>query len=195
LQVNSIGFLIAEDTPMIWRGPMATQALEQLIRDTRWDDLDYLVVDMPPGTGDIHLTLAQKIPVTGAIIVTTPQDIALLDARKGLKMFEKVGIPVLGLVENMAMHQCSGCGRIEHIFGDGGGVRMAEQYQVPYLGALPLEIKIRQQSDEGCPTVAAEPESAIAQSYRSIARKLAVALAAQAQSHASKFPSIVVQNT
>lgn len=195
LQVNSIGFLIGEDTPMIWRGPMATQALEQLIRDTRWDDLDYLLVDMPPGTGDIHLSLAQRMPVTAAIIVTTPQDIALLDARKGLKMFEKVSIPVLGIVENMAMHQCSACGRIEHIFGEGGGQRMADQYGVAYLGALPLELKIRQQTDEGCPTVAAEPDSAIAEIYRSIARKLAVALASRAVSHASKFPSIVVQNT
>ena len=195
LQVNSIGFLISEDTPMIWRGPMATQALEQLIRDTRWQDLDYLVIDMPPGTGDIHLTLAQRMPVTGAIIVTTPQDIALLDARKGLKMFEKVGIPVLGIVENMAMHQCSACGKIEHIFGEGGGRRMADQYEVAYLGALPLELKIRQQSDEGCPTVVAEPNSPISDLYRGIARKLAVALAARAVSHASKFPSIVVQNT
>lgn len=195
LQVNSIGFLIGEDTPMIWRGPMATQALEQLIRDTRWDDLDYLLVDMPPGTGDIHLSLAQRMPVTGAIIVTTPQDIALLDARKGLKMFEKVSIPVLGIVENMALHQCSACGRIEHIFGEGGGQRMAEQYEVAYLGALPLELKIRQQTDAGCPTVVAEPESAISETYRSIARKLAVALASRAISHAAKFPSIVVQNT
>ena len=191
LQVNSIGFLIGEDTPMIWRGPMATQALEQLIRDTRWHDLDYLVIDMPPGTGDIHLTLAQRMPVTGAVIVTTPQDIALLDARKGLKMFEKVGIPVLGIVENMAMHQCSACGKIEHIFGEGGGRRMADQYEVAYLGALPLELKIRQQSDEGCPTVVAEPNSPISDLYRGIARKLAVALAARAVSHASKFPSIV----
>lgn len=195
LQVNSIGFLVGADTPMVWRGPMATQALEQLIRDTRWEDLDYLVVDMPPGTGDIHLTLAQRIPVTGAVIVTTPQDIALIDARKGLKMFEKVGIPVLGIVENMAMHRCSRCGHVEHVFGEGGGARMADEYKVPYLGGLPLDIRIREQADAGQPTVVAEPQGELAQLYLAIARRIAIAVAAQAVSHASKFPSIVVQNT
>lgn len=195
LQVNSIGFLVGADTPMVWRGPMATQALEQLIRDTRWDDLDYLVVDMPPGTGDIHLTLAQRIPVTGAVIVTTPQDIALIDARKGLKMFEKVGIPVLGIVENMAMHRCSQCGHVEHIFGEGGGAAMAGDYKVPYLGGLPLDIRIREQADAGQPTVVAEPRGELAGLYLGIARRIAIAVAAQAVSHAGKFPSIVVQNT
>jgi ATP-binding protein involved in chromosome partitioning len=195
LQVNSIGFLVGTDTPMVWRGPMATQALEQLIRDTRWDDLDYLVVDMPPGTGDIHLTLAQRIPVTGAVIVTTPQDIALIDARKGLKMFEKVGIPVLGIVENMAMHWCSKCGHVEHIFGEGGGAAMASEYKVPYLGGLPLDIRIREQADAGRPTVVADPRGELAGLYLGIARKIAIAVAAQAVNHASKFPSIVVQNT
>jgi ATP-binding protein involved in chromosome partitioning len=195
LQASSIGFLIDMDTPMVWRGPMVTQALEQLLRDTRWRDLDYLVVDMPPGTGDIHLTLAQKIPVTGAVIVTTPQDIALLDARKGLKMFEKVGVPILGIVENMAMHVCSACGHVEHIFGQGGGERMARDYGVDYLGGLPLDIRIREQTDSGRPTVVAEPDGAIAASYREIARKVAVKIAEKARDVSSKFPSIVVQNT
>ena len=195
LQVNSIGFLVGADTPMVWRGPMATQALEQLLRDTRWEDLDYLVVDMPPGTGDIHLTLAQRIPVTGAVIVTTPQDIALIDARKGLKMFEKVGIPVLGIVENMALHRCSQCGHVEHIFGKGGGEAMAGEYKVPYLGGLPLDIRIREQADAGRPTVIAEPDGELARLYLSIGRRIAIAVAAQAVSHAGKFPSIVVQNT
>jgi ATP-binding protein involved in chromosome partitioning len=195
LQAMSIGFMIDVDTPMVWRGPMVTQALEQLLRETNWDDLDYLIIDMPPGTGDIHLTLAQKIPVTGAVIVTTPQDIALLDARKGLKMFEKVGIPILGIVENMAMHVCSKCGQIEHIFGEGGGERMAKQYDVDYLGGLPLDIKIREQADSGCPTVVADPDGAIADTYRAIARKVAIKIAEQARDMSSKFPSIVVQNT
>jgi ATP-binding protein involved in chromosome partitioning len=195
LQASSIGFLIDMDTPMVWRGPMVTQALEQLLRDTRWRDLDYLVVDMPPGTGDIHLTLAQKIPVTGAVIVTTPQDIALLDARKGLKMFEKVGVPILGIVENMAMHVCSACGHVEHIFGQGGGERMARDYGVDYLGGLPLDIRIREQTDSGRPTVVAEPDGLIAASYREIARKVAVKIAEKARDVSSKFPSIVVQNT
>ena len=195
LQASSIGFLIDMDTPMVWRGPMVTQALEQLLRDTRWRDLDYLVVDMPPGTGDIHLTLAQKIPVTGAVIVTTPQDIALLDARKGLKMFEKVGVPILGIVENMAMHVCSACGHVEHIFGQGGGERMARDYGVDYLGGLPLDIRIREQTDSGRPTVVAEPDGAIAATYREIARKVAVKIAEKARDVSSKFPSIVVQNT
>ena len=174
---------------------MVTQALEQLLRDTNWRDLDYLLVDMPPGTGDIHLTLAQKIPVTGAVIVTTPQDIALLDARKGLRMFEKVGIPILGIVENMAVHHCSRCGHIEHVFGSGGGERMALETGVESLGALPLDIRIREQADSGRPTVIAEPDSAIALAYRVIARKVAVRVAQRARDMTSKFPSIVVQNT
>ncbi|MCP5265012.1 MAG: iron-sulfur cluster carrier protein ApbC [Burkholderiaceae bacterium] len=195
LQASSIGFMIDLDTPMVWRGPMVTQALEQLLRDTNWRDLDYLVVDMPPGTGDIHLTLAQKIPVTGAVIVTTPQDIALLDARKGLKMFEKVDIPILGVVENMAMHVCSKCGHIEHIFGEGGGARMAEEYGVEYLGGLPLDIRIREQADSGTPTVAADPDGALGQTYRDIARRIAIKIGDRARDMSSKFPSIVVQNT
>ncbi|MEZ5649097.1 MAG: iron-sulfur cluster carrier protein ApbC [Burkholderiaceae bacterium] len=195
LQASSIGFLIDPDTPMVWRGPMVTQALEQLLRDTRWRDLDYLVVDMPPGTGDIHLTLAQRIPVTGAVIVTTPQDIALLDARKGLKMFEKVGIPILGVVENMAIHICSGCGKAEHIFGHGGGERIAADYGVEYLGGLPLDIRIREQTDSGAPTVVAEPDGEIAATYRRIARRVAVRIADRAKDMSSRFPSIVVQNT
>ncbi len=195
IQASSIGFMIDPDTPMVWRGPMVTQALEQLLRDTNWRDLDYLIVDMPPGTGDIHLTLAQKIPVTGAVIVTTPQDIALLDARKGLKMFEKVGIPILGIVENMAMHVCSNCGHTEHIFGQGGGERMARDYDVEYLGGLPLDIRIREQADSGRPTVVADPEGPIAEVYRRIARRVAVRIADKAKDMSSKFPSIVVQNT
>jgi len=195
LQASSIGFLIDPDTPMVWRGPMVTQALEQLLRDTHWRDLDYLVVDMPPGTGDIHLTLAQRIPVTGAVIVTTPQDIALLDARKGLKMFEKVGIPILGVVENMAIHLCSQCGHAEHIFGHGGGERIAADYGVEYLGGLPLDIRIREQADSGQPTVVADPDGEIAQTYRRIARRVAVRIAERAKDMSSRFPSIVVQNT
>jgi len=195
IQAMSIGFMIDVDTPMVWRGPMVTQALEQLLRDTNWRDLDYLVVDMPPGTGDIHLTLSQKIPVTGAVIVTTPQDIALLDARKGLKMFEKVGIPILGIVENMAMHVCSKCGHTEHIFGHGGGERMAKEYDVDYLGGLPLDIRIREQADSGRPTVVAEPDGPIADVYRQIARRVAVKIAEKARDMTLKFPSIVVQNT
>ena len=195
VQASSIGFMIDLDTPMVWRGPMVTQALEQLLRQTNWRDLDYLVVDMPPGTGDIHLTLSQKIPVTGAVIVTTPQDIALLDARKGLKMFEKVGIPILGIVENMALHKCSHCGHVEHIFGAGGGERMAAEYGVDYLGGLPLDIRIREQADSGRPTVVAEPDGEIAAEYRRIARRVAVKVALQARDLSSKFPSIVVQNT
>ncbi|MEI8303321.1 MAG: iron-sulfur cluster carrier protein ApbC [Burkholderiales bacterium] len=195
IQASSIGFLIDTDTPMVWRGPMVTQALEQLLRDTNWRDLDYLVVDMPPGTGDIHLTLSQKIPVTGAVIVTTPQDIALLDARKGLKMFEKVGVPILGIVENMAIHVCSSCGHSEHIFGQGGGERMATDYGVDYLGGLPLDIRIREQTDAGQPTVVAEPDGALAAQYRAIARTVAVKIAEKARDMSSKFPSIVVQNT
>ncbi|MEN8166007.1 MAG: iron-sulfur cluster carrier protein ApbC [Pseudomonadota bacterium] len=194
LQAMSIGFLIDEETPMIWRGPMVTQALEQLLNDTNWDSLDYLVVDLPPGTGDTQLTLAQKVPVSGAVIVTTPQDIALLDARKGLKMFEKVEVPVLGIVENMSTHICSNCGHEEHIFGEGGGVSMAQQYNVDLLGALPLDIRIRAETDGGKPTVVAEPEARISQIYREIARKTAAKLSLQAKDYAAKFPNIVIQN-
>jgi ATP-binding protein involved in chromosome partitioning len=195
IQASSIGFLIDTDTPMVWRGPMVTQALEQLLRETNWRDLDYLIVDMPPGTGDIHLTLSQKIPVTGAVIVTTPQDIALLDARKGLKMFEKVGIPILGIVENMAIHVCTNCGHAEHIFGAGGGERMARDYDVEYLGGLPLDIRIREQTDSGNPTVVAEPDGEIARAYKTIARRVAVKIAEQAKDMSLKMPAIVVQNT
>ncbi|MCU7917913.1 MAG: iron-sulfur cluster carrier protein ApbC [Candidatus Thiodiazotropha sp. (ex Dulcina madagascariensis)] len=194
LQAMSIGFLIDEETPMIWRGPMVTQALEQLLNDTNWADLDYLVVDLPPGTGDTQLTLAQKVPVSGAVIVTTPQDIALLDARKGLKMFEKVEVPVLGIVENMSTHICSNCGHEEHIFGQGGGSSMADQYSVDLLGSLPLDIRIREETDGGKPTVVAEPEDRISQIYREIARKTAAKLSLQAKDYAAKFPNIVIQN-
>ncbi|PRF12455.1 iron-sulfur cluster carrier protein ApbC [Burkholderia multivorans] len=195
LQANSIGFLIEEDNPMVWRGPMATSALEQLLRQTNWRELDYLIVDMPPGTGDIQLTLAQRVPVTGAVIVTTPQDIALLDAKKGLKMFEKVGIPILGIVENMSIHICSNCGHEEHIFGAGGAERMAKDYGVTVLGSLPLDIAIRERADSGTPTVATEPDGALARRYRDIARGVALAIAERARDMTSKFPSIVVQNT
>jgi len=194
LQAMSIGFLIDEETPMIWRGPMVTQALEQLLNDTNWDELDYLVIDLPPGTGDTQLTLAQKVPVAGAVIVTTPQDIALLDARKGFKMFEKVEVPVLGIVENMSTHICSNCGHEEHIFGEGGGRRMAEQYNVQFLGALPLEMRIREEADSGKPTVVADPDCRTAMIYREIARKAAAKLAVQAKSYAARFPSIVIEN-
>ncbi|MBR7974764.1 iron-sulfur cluster carrier protein ApbC [Burkholderia vietnamiensis] len=195
LQANSIGFLIDEDNPMVWRGPMATSALEQLLRQTNWRGLDYLIVDMPPGTGDIQLTLAQRVPVTGAVIVTTPQDIALLDAKKGLKMFEKVGIPILGIVENMSIHVCSNCGHEEHIFGAGGAERMAKDYDVDVLGSLPLDIAIRERADSGTPTVVADPDGALARRYRDIARGVALAIAERARDMTSKFPSIVVQNT
>ncbi len=195
LQIMSIGFLIDPETPMVWRGPMVTQALEQLLNDTRWRELDYLVVDLPPGTGDIQLTLAQRVPVTGAVIVTTPQDIALIDARKGLKMFEKVGIPILGIVENMSIHICSKCGQEEHIFGEGGGEKMSGDYDVEFLGALPLDIRIRQEADAGAPTVVTAPDSRIAEIYRQIARRVAVKVAEQAQDHSSAFPKIVIQNT
>ncbi len=194
IQSMSIGYLVEEDTPMIWRGPMVTQALEQLLNDTNWKDVDYMVIDLPPGTGDTQLTLAQKIPVSGAVIVTTPQDIALLDARKGLKMFEKVEVPVLGIVENMSIHICSECGHAEHIFGEGGGTRMAEEYGVDFLGALPLDITIREQADGGNPTVAAMPESKISEIYREIARKTAAKLATKAKDHSAAFPNIVIQN-
>ena len=195
LQAMSIGFLIDADTPMVWRGPMVTQALEQLLKDTNWRDLDYLVVDLPPGTGDIQLTLAQKVPVTGALVVTTPQDIALLDARKGLKMFEKVGVPIVGIVENMSIHVCSNCGHAEHIFGAGGAQRMCAEYGVPFLGGLPLDIRIREQADSGRPSVIADPDGPIAAIYREIARKTAVFIAQKAEDFSAKFPSIVIQNT
>ena len=195
VQAMSVGFLIETDTPMVWRGPMVTQALEQLLVETRWRDIDYLVVDLPPGTGDIQLTLAQKVPVTGAVIVTTPQDIALIDARKGLKMFEKVGIPIIGIVENMAVHICSQCGHAEHIFGSGGGEKMCKDYGVEFLGSLPLDIAIREQTDSGKPTVVSDPDGAIARIYRDIARKVAARIARQAEDRTSVFPKIVVQNT
>ncbi len=195
IQAMSIGFLIDADTPMVWRGPMVTGALEQLLRETKWRDLDYLIVDLPPGTGDIQLTLSQKIPVTGAIIVTTPQDIALLDARKGLKMFEKVGIPILGIVENMSTHICSNCGHEEHIFGAGGGTLMCKDYNVDLLGSLPLDITIREQADNGKPTVVATPDSKIANIYKEIARKAAIKIANTSLDHSGKFPNIVIQNT
>ena len=192
VQVMSIGFLVAQDEAMIWRGPMATQALEQLLRQTTWKDLDYLIVDMPPGTGDIQLTLSQRVPMTGAVIVTTPQDIALLDAKKGIKMFEKVGVPILGIVENMAVHICSNCGQVEHIFGEGGGKKMAADYKMDYLGALPLDLKIRLQADNGMPTVVAEPDGDIAAIYKAVARQVAITVAAKAKDFSAKFPTITI---
>ncbi len=196
LQAMSIGFLIgSDDTPMIWRGPMVVQALNQLLRQTRWDNLDYLVVDLPPGTGDIQLSLAQQVPVTGAVIVTTPQDIALMDARKGLKMFEKVGVKIVGIVENMSTHICSKCGHEEHIFGSGGGERMCADYNTELLGSLPLDIRIREQTDSGKPTVIADPDGHTAKIYRQIARRIAVRIAEMAQDRSALFPKVVVQNT
>ena len=195
LQVMSIGFLIDEDNPMVWRGPMATSAMEQLLQQTNWQNLDYLIVDMPPGTGDIQLTLSQKVPVTGAIVVTTPQDIALLDAKKGLKMFEKVGIPILGIVENMSIYVCPNCNHQEHIFGQGGGQKMCDQYGVDFLGSLPLNLSIREQADSGKPTVAADPDGAISAIYKTIARKIAIQVADMSKDMTSKFPNIVVTNT
>jgi len=195
IEASSIGFLIDPDQPMVWRGPMVTQALQQLLMQTNWHDLDYLVVDMPPGTGDIALTLSQQVPVTGAVIVTTPQDIALIDARKGFKMFEKVGVPIVGLVENMAMHVCSQCGHIERIFGSGGAQKMAADFGVEVLGSLPLDIRIREQADSGRPTVVAEPDSDIANIYKAIARKVAVRVAAKAKDMSLKIPTIKVSNT
>ncbi len=192
VQVMSIGFLIDPDEAMIWRGPMATQALEQLLRQTNWKELDYLIVDMPPGTGDIQLTLSQRVPMTGAVIVTTPQDIALLDARKGIKMFEKVGVPILGIVENMAVHVCSQCGHAEHIFGEGGGQKMASDYGMEYLGALPLDIHIRLQADSGRPTVVADPDGEVARLYKDVARKVAVKVAEKAKDYSAKFPTISI---
>ena len=194
LQSMSIGYLVNEETPMIWRGPMVTSALEQLLGDTQWSGLDYLVIDLPPGTGDIQLTLCQKIPVSGAVIVTTPQDIALLDARKGLRMFEKVEVPVLGIVENMSTHICSHCGHEEAIFGAGGGAWMAQQHEVELLGALPLDISIREGVDNGRPTVAMQPESPIAAVYREIARKATARLSRRARDYSGRFPRIVVEN-
>ena len=195
LQAMSIGFLVDADQPMIWRGPMVTQALDQLLHQTKWDNLDYLVVDLPPGTGDIQLSLAQNVPVTGAVIVTTPQDIALLDARKGLKMFEKVGIKIVGIVENMSTHICSKCGHEEHIFGAGGGEKMCADYDTEFLGGLPLDIRIREQADSGTPTVVADPDGNIARVYKQIARRIAVKVADMAQDHSAVFPKIVVQST
>ncbi|NVM86879.1 iron-sulfur cluster carrier protein ApbC [Variovorax sp. SG517] len=192
VQVMSIGFLVDQDQAMIWRGPMATQALEQLLRQTNWKDLDYLIVDMPPGTGDIQLTLSQRVPMTGAVIVTTPQDIALLDAKKGIKMFEKVGVPILGIVENMAVHVCSNCGHAEHIFGADGGKKMAAEYQMDYLGALPLDINIRLQADSGAPTVVSSPDSEAAGIYKAVARRVAVGIAEKAKDFSAKFPTISI---
>jgi ATP-binding protein involved in chromosome partitioning len=194
LQTMSVGYLVDNETPMVWRGPMVTQALQQLLSDTRWQDLDYLVVDLPPGTGDIQLTLAQKVPVTGAVVVTTPQDIALLDARKGLKMFEKVGVPILGIIENMSTHICSNCKHEEHIFGSGGAAKMCADYEVPLLGELPLDIRIREHTDAGVPTVASDPDGKIADAYRAIARKVAVRIAERGVDHSAKFPKIVIKN-
>jgi ATP-binding protein involved in chromosome partitioning len=195
VETMSIGFLIDEETPMIWRGPMVTQALEQLLNDTNWDALDYLIIDLPPGTGDTQLTLSQKVPVSGAIIVTTPQDIALLDARKGLKMFEKVEVPILGIVENMSTHVCSQCGHEEAIFGTGGGGRMASDYDIELLGSLPLDMSIREQVDGGKPTVVSDPEGVISMKYREIARKAAAGLVSQSKDYSASFPNIVIQST
>jgi len=192
VQVMSIGFLVNQDEAMIWRGPMATQALEQLLRQTNWKELDYLIVDMPPGTGDIQLTLSQRVPMTGAVIVTTPQDIALLDARKGVAMFEKVGVPILGVVENMAVHVCTNCGHVEHIFGEGGGKRYAAEKAIDYLGALPLNLQIRLQADNGKPTVVSDPDGEVAGIYKAVARQVAVKVAAKAKDFSSKFPSIKI---
>lgn len=195
VQVSSIGFMIDPDAPMVWRGPMVTQALQQLLEQTNWRDLDYLIVDMPPGTGDIQLTLSQKVPVTGAVIVTTPQDIALLDARKGLKMFEKVDIPILGVVENMSTHICSNCGHHEAIFGVGGAEKMCADFGVEFLGGLPLSMQIRQQADAGAPTVVADPDGEVAQIYKAIARKVAIKVADKARDMSGKFPTITIQNS
>jgi ATP-binding protein involved in chromosome partitioning len=195
LQVSSIGFLIDKDDAMIWRGPMVTQALEQLLRQTKWRDLDYLLIDMPPGTGDIHLTLAQRVPITGALIVTTPQEVALIDARKGLRMFQKVSVPVLGLIENMNLHICSSCGHHEHIFGHGGAQALSQELQVPFLGSLPLEMRIRQDADSGRPTVVSDPDSEVSAVYRTLARQVSVAISRMKADMSGKFPKIVVQAT
>ena len=195
MQVMSIGFLIDPDQPMVWRGPMVTQALNQLLQQTRWSDLDYLVVDMPPGTGDIQLTLSQRVPVSGAVIVTTPQNIALLDARKGLQMFRKVSVPILGIVENMSTHVCSNCGHEEPLFGSGGGERIAADYEVELLGQLPLDLRIREQTDSGNPTVVAEADGAVAEAYRQTARRMAARLATQGKDYSRHFPKIVVEDS
>lgn len=195
VQTNSIGYLVDQDQAMIWRGPMVTSALQQLLKETVWDDVDYLVIDLPPGTGDIQLTLAQQIPVSGAVIVTTPQDIALIDAQRGLGMFEKVNIPVLGVIENMSMHICSNCGHAEAIFGEGGGAAMSAKNKVELLGSLPLDIHIRQNADAGRPTVVADPDGKAAEMYRSIARKMAAKLALRTKDYSRKFPNIVIQNS
>ena len=195
VQTISIGYLIDEDQPMIWRGPMVTNALQQLLKDTKWDNIDYLIIDLPPGTGDIQLTLAQQIPVTGAVIVTTPQDIALIDAQRGLGMFEKVNVPVLGIIENMSMHICSNCGHEEAIFGQGGGEAMAKKNNIELLGSLPLDINIREFADSGRPTVVADPDGRPAEIYKAIARKMAGKLALKGKDYSSKFPNIVIQNT
>ena len=195
IQAMSIGFLVDQETPMVWRGPMVTSTLEQLLKETNWDNLDYLIIDLPPGTGDIQLTLAQKIPVTGAIIVTTPQDIALLDARRGLKMFEKVNIPILGIVENMSTHICSNCGHEEHIFGKDGGEKMCKDYNTELLGSLPLDINIRKDLDLGKPTIVSNPNSKISEIYRLIARKSAIKVAGFSEDHSNKFPNIVIQQS
>lgn len=195
IQTISIGYLIEPDQPMIWRGPMVTNALQQLLNDTNWTNIDYLIVDLPPGTGDIQLTLSQQIPVSGAVIVTTPQDIALIDAQRGLGMFEKVNVPVLGIVENMSMHICSECGHEEAIFGSGGGMAMAEKNNIELLGSLPLDIHIRQFADSGRPTVVADPDGRPTEIYKEIARKMSAKLALKGKDYSSKFPNIVVQNT
>ena len=195
IQTMSIGYLVDAGQAMIWRGPMVTNALQQLLRDTNWDNVDYLIVDLPPGTGDIQLTLSQQIPVSGAVIVTTPQDIALIDAQRGLGMFQKVNVPVLGIVENMSMHICSNCGHSEPIFGTGGGMAMAETNHVDFLGALPLDINIRIQADSGQPTVATDPNSPAALMYKAIARKATAKLALKAKDFSTRFPNIVIQNT
>jgi len=192
LQVISIGFLVGADQAMVWRGPMATQALDQLLRQTHWHELDYLIVDMPPGTGDIQLSLSQRVPLSGAVIVTTPQDIALADARKGVTMFEKVGVPILGLVENMAVHICTHCGHAEHIFGLDGGKRYAAEKGIDYLGALPLALSIREQADSGTPTVVAEPDGDVAATYRHMARQMAAKLARRASDQSGKLPTITL---
>lgn len=194
IEANSIGFLIDPESPTIWRGPMVTRALEQMLRQTNWGELDYLIVDMPPGTGDIALTLSQKVPVVGVVIVTTPQDLALIDARKGLRMFQKVNVPVLGVIENMAVHVCSQCGYAEHIFGAGGGARMAARYEVDWLGELPLSMAIREHADAGCPSVVADPAGLASQAYRAIARRVALSVAALPKDTAGRFPPIVVKS-
>ncbi len=195
VQVMSIGFLIDADQPMVWRGPMVTSALNQLLNQTQWDSLDYLIVDMPPGTGDIQLTLSQQVPVSGAVIVTTPQDIALLDARKGLQMFRKVSVPILGIIENMSTHVCSECGHEEPVFGSGGGEQIAADFDVDLIGSLPLDVRIREQTDSGTPSVIAEPDGPHAKAYRQAARRMAALLAIQGKDYSHRFPKIVVEDS